>query len=185
MSLSNVLEIGDGRVLAFALLVVCAPSLQAQAAAQPAPTVTSAPAEDHAAEFKVLDIDITRFDGLLERFNDPVNKVTIFAYRNLLKSRVDDLRGGFDQAKYDELRYDINLQCQRLANWLAAPRTPPRAIAMEARQRVSISKLQPSPDNPAEIKAALGILDDEIRRVGTRISALVIGSAEHASATRR
>jgi hypothetical protein len=64
------------------------------------------PAEDHSAEFKVLDIDLERFDELIARYDEPITRVNMFAYRNLFKSRAEEVKKSFDQAKYDELRYD-------------------------------------------------------------------------------
>src|SRR4051812_10501049 len=76
-----------------------------------------AAAEEHAAEFKTIEADFARFDDLLSRYNEPVTRVNVFAYRSLAKGRADALRENFDQSKYDELRYDLNLHCQRMANW--------------------------------------------------------------------
>ena len=157
----------------------------------------ASPAEDHSAEFKTLDADFARIDGLFVEYTDPIHKLTILGYINLLKVRAKALgwegvvpagggRGGpggeppepeWDSVKYDELRYDINLQSQRLANWMAPLRTPPPAVQSERRAGLAVHRLNPSPDNAAEVKAALDVLDREIRQMENRTSTMMIGSA--------
>jgi len=166
---------------------------------------SAAPVEDHTAEYKTLTADFARMDGLFTEYNDPVHKLTILGYINLMKNRAEllgwqrpegepigQIRGGgpgggyettmidakpqWDQVKYDELRYDINLQCQRLANWLAPLRTPPPATRAEGGAQLSVAKLNPSPANPAEVKAALDALDREIKRLDDQTTSMVIGS---------
>src|SRR4051812_39132091 len=70
-------------------------------------------ADEHAGEFKAIEADFARFDDLLSRYNEPVTRVNVLAYRNLARGRAEALRENFDQARYDELRYDLNLHCQR------------------------------------------------------------------------
>jgi hypothetical protein len=155
------------------------------------------PAEDHSAGFKTLDADFARIDGLFVKYTDPIHKLTILGYISLLKVRAKALgwegtvppqggRGGpggeppeveWDSVKYDELRYDINLQGQRLANWLAPLRTPPPAVQSERRAGLAVHRLNPAPDNAAEVKAALDVLDREIRQMENRTSTMIIGSA--------
>jgi hypothetical protein len=72
----------------------------------------------------------------------------------------------FDQVKYDELRYDINLQYQRIASYLAPLRTTPPLS--EPTVSIDLRNLSIDPANPAEVKAALGVLDTEIKRASTR-----------------
>ena len=174
----------------------------------------AAPIEDHAAEYKTLTADFARMDGLFIEYNDPVHKLTIVGYINLMKNRAEllgwqrpegeptgQIRGGgpgggyettmidakpqWDQVKYDELRYDINLQCQRLANWLAPLRTPPPTPRVEGGAQLSVAKLNPSPANPAEVKAALEALDREIKRLDDQTTAMVIGSTTRDSEVAR
>jgi len=174
--------LGFARTAAIALLCLAAPVLSSgqDAAAEPA-----APVEDRSAEHKTLDVDLARLVGLFEQYNDPVHKLTILGYINLMKGRAEALKENWDQVKYEELRYDINLQCQRLANWLAPLRTPPPSPQGEAARQLAVGKLNPSPANPAEIKAALDAADREIRRQEDRASGLVIGSpAREAEAAR-
>ena len=143
---------------------------------QAAPEPNEKVMAEHATEFKVLDKDIARLDDLLVQYTDPLHKVTIFGYRNLLRARGDALKAGWDQVKYEELRYDINLQCQRLANWLAPLRTPPPEMRPEGATEFSVTKLNPSPANPNDVKAALEALDREIARLNDRVARQTIGS---------
>jgi len=154
----------------FLFITFAAPaSLSAQEAA-------AAPAEDHSAEYKTLELDFIRLDGLFVKYDDPVHKLTILGYINLMKVRAEALKESWDQVKYDELRYDINLQCQRLANWLAPLRTPPPTPYNEGGRHLALSRLNPSPDNPAEVRAALEVVDREINRMEQRLGALTIDS---------
>ena len=82
----------------------------------------------------------------------------------------------FDQVKYDELRYDINLQYQRIANFLAPLRTPPPTPQGERGATIDISKIHPNPANSADTKAALELADREIMRLEARSGGPMIGS---------
>jgi len=135
------------------------------------------PADDHAAEYKTLTVDFVRLDGLFEQYTDPVQKLTILGYINLMKGRAEALKENWDQVKYEELRYDINLQCQRIANWLAPLRTPPPAPRTGAASTVAVAKLNPSVTSAAEVKAALDALDREIKRLDERLAATPAGTA--------
>jgi hypothetical protein len=161
--------------------------------------------DDHSAEFKTLDNDFARLDKLYMEYTDPVHKLTILGYISLMKDRAEILgwkrndggssrgrggRGGgglydvatpeakieFDQVKYEELRYDINLQCQRLANWMAPLRTPPPGPQSERSIEFQVSKLNPNPTNQAEVRAALDVLDREIKKMEERSSSMTSGS---------
>jgi hypothetical protein len=88
-------------------------------------------------------------------------------------------RGGeakisFDSVKYDELRYDINQLYQRIANYLAPLRTPLPTPPSEL--VINPAEVHPNPANPADVKAALDILDREIKRM-ERMAAMKQGSA--------
>lgn len=82
----------------------------------------------------------------------------------------------FDQVKYDELRYDINLQYQRVANFLAPLRTPPPTPQGERSAALDVSKIHPNPANQADTKVALDLVDREIKRREARAGGQMIGS---------
>jgi hypothetical protein len=177
------------------------------------------PEEDHTAEFKTLDADFARLDELFVQYPDPVHKLTVLGYINLMKGRAEALgwngggaaaagrggrgaRGGpqqdtgpgygeappaakpaWDQVKYDELRYDINLQAQRLANYMAPlrilPPPPPGT-----KPSVNVAKLKPSPTDAAEVKAALDALDYEIKKMETSAATIVMPKEREAEIAR-
>jgi hypothetical protein len=62
-----------------------------------------------------------------------------------------------------------------MASYLAPLKTLPRPPG-ETRSEFSVAKLNPSPGNPADIKAALDALDGEIKRLEVRAGGLVMGS---------
>jgi hypothetical protein len=193
--------------MAIALLGLSTPVLSAAA--------DNAAVEDHTADFNVLTIDFTRLDALFANYTDPVHKLETAGYINLLKTRATQLgwkapegmsmggtagrgggggaygRGGqapsvqFDQVRYDELRYDINLQFQRLATFLGPLRTPPLPSPSERGLDIAIGELRPDPANAAEVKAALNILDQEIKRLEKRTNAMAVGSIAQESETTR
>ena len=75
----------------------------------------------------VLDRVITRFEALLARDDDVRHKAATQERLDELKERRNALHREYDQARYDELRVDLNLEYQRLASWMAQPKTPPPA----------------------------------------------------------
>jgi hypothetical protein len=173
-------------------------SLASTAVAQEAATP-----EDHTADFKILTTDFNQLDAIFAQFKDPVHKVPTSGYITLLKQRAVMLgwkppegmpmpagggrgggggyggRGGqakieFDQVKYDELRYDINLQYQRIAAYLAPLRTPPPPTGRSA--VFDLRAISPNPANTGEVKAALDILDHETRRLESRVATMPPGA---------
>jgi len=182
-------------LFAAALLALAIPAFAQEAAAL----------EDHTAEFKVLTTDFMELDALFVRFKDPIHTVPTSGYISLLKQRAVLLgwkppegmpmasgggrgAGGggegygsrsrakieFDQVKFDELRYDINLQYQRIATYLAPLRTlppPPEDVAT-----FDLRAINPNPDNAGEVKAALDILDHELKRMANHLATMAPGA---------
>jgi hypothetical protein len=138
-------------------------------------------APDHAEERKVLEMDLARFYNLLKQDPDARTKVTLIGYQRDYAARANKLLDNFDSAKYDELRYDINLQCQRLARKLAPLNTPPPGAPSPALLDVEINELSPSASDAAEVKAALGVADLAIQKLEARVAKLKAGTAEHAA----
>jgi len=84
----------------------------------------SPPSSLQKAALAALDRAVAKFEALLVRDDDAKHRAATQAVFDDLKKRRDALRAGaFDQAKYDELRVDLNLEYQRLAAWMAAPVT--------------------------------------------------------------
>lgn len=158
-----------------ALLLLCLVRLPLFGAEEPAA------APDHAEERKVLEMDLARFYNLLKQDSDPRTKVTLIGYQRDYAARANKLLENFDSAKYDELRYDINLQCQRLARKLAPLLTPPASVANEAGLEIAVYELTPSPTDPAEVKAALNIVDLTIKQLETKLGRMRAGTSQYAA----
>jgi hypothetical protein len=111
-----------------------------------------------------------RFDALLEKDDDVQHKATVKAFIDAFKDRRDAMnKAPFDQGKYDEIRFDINVEYQRLAMWLADPITPapPKDKAADI-SNIPVYRLSPAPTNRADVKAALDAADVEIARLDKR-----------------
>lgn len=193
------------RLVAASTLLVASATLSVRAAETAAPQYT----DEQKGLFKALDDCLARFDALLAKDTDVEHQALIGAYLNgfhvhppaikeddkllqLLtgvfwpngfKDRAAALhRAPFDQQKYDELRMDIDVQYQRLSMFLAPPRTPPRAKNQVP--DVALARLDPSPSDKADVKAALDALDYKVKRLEEKNSALPPGPARDADATR-
>ena len=72
--------------------------------------------------------ELARLDPMLEKVGEPEHQAWVKAKVEKLKERFRDLpRNAFDQTKFDELRFDVNIEYQRLAMWLRPPLAPPKA----------------------------------------------------------
>ena len=69
-------------------------------------------------------MDLERLYNLIQRDIDAQTKVTLLGHHRELARRANVLLEKFDSAKYEDLRYDINIQCQRLARKQAYGRAP-------------------------------------------------------------
>jgi Skp family chaperone for outer membrane proteins len=102
----------------------------AVSAAEPAaPKAESAIAHtpEQKAALEALDAELVRFDGRLAQVAEPGYREEVAAALKKFKQRRDALRQAeFDQGKYDELRFEINVEYQRVMMWLRPPPTPAR-----------------------------------------------------------
>ena len=96
----------------------------------------TAPATEHhvtytpeqKAALDALDAELGRFDAKAGLITDGTYKAEIrIAIERFKKRRTALRQAAFDQGKYDELRFEINVEYQRVANWLRGPITPQRA----------------------------------------------------------
>jgi hypothetical protein len=124
--------------------------------------------EEQKFALKALDAELARFDATLAKVSDQQYRNQSKVYLDILKLRAMGIRKEFDQTRYDELRFDLNAEYQRVALWLAnLVHTVP--IAKDGTPpEVALYKLKPSAGNPAEIKAALGALDHQLKRLEAR-----------------
>ncbi len=144
------------------LLSITTPVVSAQEAAAAASQYT----DEQKAALKALDAELVRFDKMLEEDTDLQHKATVKAFLDAFKDRRDAMnKVPFDQGKYDEIRFDINVEYQRLAMWLAPPLTPPVAPKAAGVGEIAVYQLSPSPANKADVKAALDAVDREITRL--------------------
>jgi hypothetical protein len=77
------------------------------------------------AALEALDAELVRFDSRLAQVADPRYREEVATALKKFKQRRDALRQvEFDQGKYDELRFEINVEYQRVMMWLRPPPTP-------------------------------------------------------------
>ena len=89
-----------------------------------APPVAVAHTSEQEVALAMLDAVIKRFDALLALDDDARHKAATKIKLDEFKARGRALHEEFDQTRYDELRIDLNLEFQRLASWMAPPKTP-------------------------------------------------------------
>ncbi len=143
------------------------------------PAADEPAAPDFKEQREVLEIDLGRLYQLIQQDNDPVTKTTLLGHQKELATRANRLLEKFDPAKYDELRYDINIQCQRLARKQAPLLTPPSSSQDGKVAEFALDELYPSPTDKAEVRAALEIVDLTIKRLEQRLGLLRPGSTSH------
>ncbi len=97
-------------------------TVRAETAAAAAPVEYTA---EQKALLQALSAELTRFDTMLAKDDDAAHAATVKAVLDGFKQRRDAMNKiTFDQGRYDELRFDINVEYQRLAMWLVPPGTP-------------------------------------------------------------
>ena len=174
--------------LALALvLIALRPAIAAEpvagAARAEAATAESAALERKAA-LSAVDAQIDQIEVGLARAPDAAEQSAARARLADLKERRSALRKDYAKAKLDELQADTKVEYEKVAAWTrkttrdlkekvssSAPdaTTPAPAVASPdanaARAHVELYRLNPSPENKAEVKAALDALDAEIDRL--------------------
>jgi formylglycine-generating enzyme required for sulfatase activity len=137
----------------FAIGLACvAGSLVDAQTTSPEPTVRrteAVPAEaleftpQQIAALNALDAAITRYEADLARMPDAGQRARSDALLDVFKERRATMRRQrFDQVKYDELRFDLNVEYQRLGQFLAAPRTPAGSAAPARPAKIEIADLK-------------------------------------------
>jgi len=107
-----------GLCLAAAVLAPSGPA--ASGDPPPAPAAAPAPpATPGRAELAALDRVLARFAALVARDDDARHQAAARAVLAGLQARGAAVQAAFDQAKYDDLRAELNLALQRQAAWLA------------------------------------------------------------------
>lgn len=107
-------------------LALCSVQLAAadSAAKEAKPIFTT----EQVSALDALQRELARLDPMLEKIVEPEHKAWVKGKVEKLKGRFQELpKMAFDQAKFDELRFDVNIEYQRLAIWLRAPLAPAAA----------------------------------------------------------
>jgi hypothetical protein len=162
------------RIAGFLVLAVLLPRISAQATSSAPAEAAAAQTEEQKAAMKALDADISRLDALLESIHDAQLKALSKGFIDVFKEKRDRLRTTFDQTKYDELKFETVAEFQRLNLWLAPARSSPAKFEPTRAQEI-LFELEPSATNPAEVKAALQALDDEIKRLEDQANRAALG----------
>jgi hypothetical protein len=108
--------------------ILCAAPLPAADAATPdaKPAFTA----EQVTALETLQRELARLDPMLEKVTEPDHKAWVKSKVEKLKARFHELeKTAFDQTKFDELRFDLNIEYQRLAVWLRPAAIPARSKA--------------------------------------------------------
>lgn len=125
---------------------------------------TDSAAQEHAALLHGLDADLARLDVVIGKLNDPALQRLTLEFAAKFKANRDKLREAFEQARFDEVKFEVTCETQRLLQWLAFPVTPaPGSVDAVVAQQI-VYLLEPVPEDPADVKAALAAADFEIDR---------------------
>lgn len=189
--------------LALALTII---ALQPAFAAEPAIEAAKSgavQAELHSAERKAaldaINAQIEQIDRAVEHAPDQVSKDAAKLRLKTLKDRRAELRKVYVSAKAAELASDTRVEYEKVVAWtkstardvkqaVAGPEVGPgdtarAAVNPEANvalAQIALYRLNPSPDNKAEVKAALAALDEEIERLEAHAKALPKGDPRRA-----
>ncbi len=118
------------RFLAATLVALALCSLRLAAADSAAKDMKPRFMPEQVSALEALKGELARLDPMLEKVAEPDHKAWVKAKVEKLKERFQELQKiAFDQAKFDELRFDVNIEYQRLALWLRPPLIPPKAKA--------------------------------------------------------
>jgi hypothetical protein len=110
-----------------ALVLALIGNITSASAAEQAAAPAAAPeyTDEQKALLKALDSELGRFETLIGKVDDAKYAEFLKGQLQGLKTRRDGfLKTAFDSGKYDELRYDLNVEYQRAAQWLAPSIAP-------------------------------------------------------------
>lgn len=118
------------RFLVSTLLALALCSLRLSAAESAGNDAKPSFTTEQASALDALKGELARLDPMLEKVAEPEHKAWVKGKVDKLKERFQALqKSAFDQAKFDELRFDVNIEYQRLALWLRPLPVPPKAKA--------------------------------------------------------
>lgn len=189
--------------IALALTLI---ALQPAFAADPAVGAAqseAAKAEINSAERKAaleaIDAQIKDIDRAVDNAPDKASKEAAKLRLKALKERRAELRKDYASAKAGELAADTKVEYEKVAAWtkntargvkekVVGPEVGPADTARAAVNpeanialtQIALYRLSPSPDNKAEVKAALKALDEEIDRLEDHAKTLPKGDERRA-----
>jgi len=108
-----------GMMLALGLAAV--PAGLAQVPAPAAEVLTAA----EQAQFAELERDFARLDAFLASLPPSQPRDETRRVLEEMRSRATELRGSFDQTRFDEIRWEVNFEHQQMQLWLQEPRLVP------------------------------------------------------------
>jgi hypothetical protein len=147
-------------------LTPCLAAFAQEPADAPAPAIEYT--EEQKFALKALDAEFARFDATLLKINDQQYRNQSKVYLDILKLRAMGIRRNYDQTKYDELRFDLNSEYQRVSLWLANPVWTVPITKDPSLTDPAIARLKPTAGNRAEVKAAFEAADQDIKRIAAR-----------------
>ena len=106
--------------LLIAVLSLALPTLTAAP-----PPAKAEPSAEQQAEMKALDREIARYDAVLATVADGHERASQKAFLDGFKDRRVALRAKYTHDAYVELRWEIDVEYQRLVAWLRPAETPP------------------------------------------------------------
>jgi hypothetical protein len=158
------------KIVAVVLLML---SFTEVVAADPAPPASAVAAKiDHSASLSVLDSQLACFDALIGKIPDIQQRAAAKALSDGFKDRRTDLQTTFNHDLFLDLRWEIDVEYQRLIAWFASPTV---TVAVNAAQRPlghPIELLRPDPSNKADVQVALDVLDRQIQALDERARSL-------------
>lgn len=165
-------------------LIALQPAFAADAtvgAAQSEAAKAEATSAERKAALEVIDTQIKHIERAVDNAPDEASKEAAKLRLKALKERRSDLRKNYAAAKADELKADTKLEYEKVAAWTrktARDAVNPRPNAALA--QIAVYRLDPSPENKTEVKAALEALDDEIDRLEDYAETLTKGPERRA-----
>ncbi|MFH1496362.1 MAG: hypothetical protein ABII82_00925 [Verrucomicrobiota bacterium] len=158
-------------------------------------TKAEAVADDYKASLDQINASIDAIEQRVENAPDGAERSSAEARLDALKERRSELRKNYVKAKADELAADLKVEYAKVAAWTkdtyrdvkakvtgdaqddqpgAMPKTQAAldAEANKAMARIAVYKMNPSPENKADVKRALDALDDEIERLDDHCDAM-------------
>ena len=191
--------------LALALILIGLRPAFAAGPATGAARAEAVAAETASAERKAalasVDAQIDRIEAALDHAPDAAEQNAARARLAALKERRSELRKHYARARVEELQTDARIEYEKVAAWTrkttrdlkekiadadapvdasSAAQAAANPEASAASAQLGLYRMDPSPENKAEVQAALAALDAEIDRLEEHAGALPPGENRRA-----